>query len=129
MKGRGLLLSLFLMAPLAASTFAADVAGKWRVTISTAEGTITGLASLKQSGEAVSGWVGPSENDPIPITGTFKKGKLLMKTSPQPGRTVAFDEVELSIDGDTMSGTIEQGSHGKGTIKFVRSKSRRPTRG
>ena len=45
-----------------------------------------------------------------------------MKTSPQPGRTVAFDEVELSIDGDTMSGAIEHGSHGKGTIKFLRSK-------
>jgi hypothetical protein len=35
---------------------------------------------------------------------------------------VAFDEVELSIDGETMSGDIEQGSQGKGTIQFVRSK-------
>lgn len=122
MKSRRLLLSLFLMAPLAATTLAADVAGKWRVTISTAEGTINGLASLKQTGDAVTGWVGPSENDPIPVAGTFKKGKLVMKTSPQPGRTVAFDEVELSIDGDTMAGAIKQGSHGKGTIKFVKSK-------
>ncbi len=122
MKGRRLLVSLSLIAPLAATTLAADVAGRWRITISTAEGTITGLASLKQTGDAVTGWVGPSENDPIPITGTFEKGKLVMKTSPQPGRTVAFDEVELSIDGDTMSGTIERGSHGKGTIRFVRSK-------
>ncbi len=122
MKSRRLLLSLFLMAPWAAASPAAEVAGRWRVTISTAEGTITGLASLKQSGDTVTGWVGPSENDPIPISGTFKKGKLVMKTSPQPGRTVAFDEVELSIDGDTMSGAIEHGSHGKGTIRFVRSK-------
>ncbi len=122
MESRRLLLSLFLIAPLAAAMPAADVSGKWRVTITTAEGTITGLASLRQTRDAVTGWVGPSENDPIPITGTFKKGKLVMKTSPQPGRTVAFDEVELSIDGDTMSGAIENGSHGKGTIKFVRSK-------
>jgi hypothetical protein len=122
MKTRRLLLSLFPMALLAATSLAANVAGKWRVTISTPEGTITGLASLKQTGGEVTGWVGPSENDPIPITGTFKKGKLVMKTSPQPGRTVAFDEVELSIDGDTMSGAIEHGSHGKGTIKFVKSK-------
>jgi hypothetical protein len=122
MRTRCLLLGLLLMAPLAATTLAASVAGKWRVTISTAEGTIIGLASLKQTGDEVTGWVGPSENDPIPITGRFKKGKLVMKTSPQPGRTAAFDEVELSIDGDTMSGTFEDGSHGKGTIKFARSK-------
>src|SRR5262249_53849582 len=48
---------------------AADVSGTWRVTIATAEGTITGLASLKQTGDVVTGWVGPSEKDPIPITG------------------------------------------------------------
>jgi hypothetical protein len=122
MNSRPLLLSFVMMMLLAASAPAADVAGKWKVAFSTAEGTITGLASLKQTGDQVTGWVGRSENDPIPITGTIKKGKLLMKTSPQPGRTMAFDEVELSIDGDTMSGAIEDGSHGKGSIKFVRSK-------
>ncbi len=122
MKTRRLLLSLLLTTALAAMTLAANVAGRWTVTISTAEGTIIGLAALKQTGDNVTGWVGPSENDPIPITGTFKNGKLVMKTLPQPGRTVAFDEVELSIDGDTMSGDIKEGSHGKGTIKFMRSK-------
>ena len=122
MRIRRLLLSVVVMAPLAATALAADVAGRWNVSISTAEGTITGLASLRQTGDKVTGWVGPSENDPIPITGTFEKGKLVMKTSPQPGRTVAFNEVELSIDGDTMSGAIANGSHGKGSIKFVRSK-------
>lgn len=122
MNGRRVLLSLFLLAPLAAATFAADVTGSWRVTISTADGTITGMASLKQTGDVVTGWVGPSEKDPIPVTGTLKKGKLTMKTSPQPGRTVAFDKVDLTVGGDTMSGAIEHGSHGWGTIKFARSK-------
>jgi hypothetical protein len=122
MRIRRLLLSLCVMAPLAATALAADVAGRWAVSISTAEGSISGLASLKQARGEVTGWIGPSENDPIPITGTFKKSKLVMKTRPQPGRTVAFDEVELSIKGDTMSGAFERGSHGKGTIKFVRSK-------
>jgi hypothetical protein len=41
---------------------------------------------------------------------------------PQPGQTVAFDEVELSIKGDTMLGALEHGPHGKATIKFVREK-------
>ena len=100
----------------------ANVTGNWQVTISVAEGTIMGKGSLSQSGEVVTGWVGPSENDPIPITGKFKNGKLNIKTLPQPGRTVAFDEVELKVDADTMYGVIENGSHGKGTIKFMRPK-------
>jgi hypothetical protein len=99
-----------------------DVTGNWQVTISVADGTITGKGSLSQSGDVVTGWVGPGENDPISITGMFKKGKLIIKTLPQPGRTVAFDKVELKVNVDTMSGAIENGSHGKGTIKFIRSK-------
>ena len=99
-----------------------DVTGNWQVTISVAEGTITGKGSLSQTGDAVTGWVGPGENDPIPVTGMFKKGKLIIKTLPQPGRTVAFDKVELKVAADTMYGAIENGSHGKGSIKFTRSK-------
>ena len=99
-----------------------DVTGNWQITISVAEGTILGKGSLSQIGDVVTGWVGPSENDTIPITGMFRKDKLIIKTLPQPGRTVAFDEVELQINGDTMFGAIENGSHGKGTIKFIRSK-------
>ena len=99
-----------------------NVTGKWQVTISVAEGTIMGNGSLSQSGEEVTGWVGPSENDPIPITGKFKNGKLILRTLPQEGRTVAFDKVELKVDADTMYGVIENGSNGKGTIKFKRPK-------
>ena len=122
MRSRRVLLSLLLLALMAAATFATDVTGRWRVTISTADGTIIGIASLRQTGDVVTGWVGPSEKDPIPITGKLKKGKLTMKTSPQPGRTVAFDKVDLRVDGDTMSGAIKHGSHGEGTIKFERLK-------
>jgi hypothetical protein len=99
-----------------------DVTGNWQVTISVADGVIIGKGSLSQSGDLVTGWVGPSENDPISITGMFKKGKLTIKTLPQPGRTVAFDKVELKVSADTLYGAIENGSHGKGTIKFIRSK-------
>ena len=100
----------------------ANVTGNWQVTISVAEGTILGKGSLSQSREVVTGWVGPSENDPIPIRGKFKNAKLIIETLPQQGRTVAFDKVELKVDADTMYGVIENGSHGKGTIKFIRPK-------
>jgi len=99
-----------------------DVTGKWEITISVADGTITGKGSLSQIGDVVTGWVGPTENDTIPITGMFQKDKLIIKTVPQPGRTVAFDKAELTVNVDSLSGAIESGSHGKGTIKFMRSK-------
>ena len=110
--------SMLLLASFAAQAWAADVTGNWRVTISTSDGEITGKASLKQTGDRVTGWVGPSEDDPIPVNGILKGNKLTMKTSPQPGRTVAFDQCEVTVNGDKMAGTIDTD---KGKIEFVRS--------
>jgi hypothetical protein len=110
--------SMLLFALSVAPVRAADVTGAWRVTISTPDGTITGKASFKQTGHVVTGWVGPSENDPIPIAGTIKGNKLTIKTSPQPGRTVAFDKCDLTVKGEKMVGTIDTN---KGTIEFVKS--------
>jgi hypothetical protein len=117
MNGRLMLLSMFLLASSAAAR-AADVTGNWRVTISTSDGTISGMASFKQSGEVVTGWVGPNENDPITIDGILKKNKLTLKTSPRPGRTVAFNTCDVTVNGDRMAGTIDTD---KGTIEFVKS--------
>jgi hypothetical protein len=116
---RRALLTMVLLSPLAiVPARAADVTGNWRVTISTSDGTITGKASLKQTGYTVTGWVGPSEDDPIPVNGAVTGKKLTLKTSPQPGRTVAFDRCDLNVDGDKMVGTIDVD---KGKIEFVRS--------
>jgi len=109
---------MLLLVPLVAPARAADVTGNWRVTISKSDGEITGKASLKQNGERVTGWVGPDETDPIPVTGILKGNQLTIKTSPQPGRTVAFDKCDLTISGDKMVGTIDTD---KGKIEFVKS--------
>lgn len=112
------LLNMFLFALSVPPVRAADVAGSWRVTISTPDGAITGMASFRQTGHVVTGWVGPSESDPIPITGTIKGNKLSIKTSPQPGRTAAFSKCDLTVSRDKMVGTIDTN---KGTIEFVKS--------
>lgn len=117
MNVRVLLLSSLLLAS-SALAWAADVTGSWQVTISTSSGTMTGKASLKQTGDTVTGWVGPGEYDPIPVTGTVTARKLVIKTHPQPGRNVAFDECELTINDDKMLGTIDTN---KGKIEFGRS--------
>ena len=95
-----------------------DVTGKWRVTISTPDRELTGQGALKQAGDKVTGWVGPSENDPIPVDGTINGKHLTLRTHPQEGRTVAFDKCDVDVDGDKMVGTIDTD---KGKIEFVRS--------
>src|SRR6266446_2836949 len=117
MNGRLVLLSIFLLAS-SVPVWAADVTGNWRVTISTTDGTISGMASFKQSGYVVTGWVGPNETDPITIDGILKKNKLTLKTSPRPGRTAAFNKCDVTVKGDKMAGTIDTN---KGTIEFVKS--------
>ena len=118
MIGRLGLLSILVALLVVPAWAAADVTGSWRVTISTPDGPITGVASLKRTGHAVTGWVGPTENDPIPITGVLKGNKLTIKTFPQPGRTAAFTTCDLTVNRDKMVGTIDTD---KGTIEFVRS--------
>ena len=116
MQTRALLLGALLLAA-SALVRAADVTGNWEVTISTSDGTMTGKASLKQTGNTVTGWVGPSENDPIPVTGTMEGKKLKIRTQPQPGRSVAFSECDLSVEDDKMAGTVDSD---KGKIEFAR---------
>src|ERR1700761_1819455 len=65
----------------------ANVSGTWQVTIPKENSPITGFASLEQSGNAVTGGVGPSLDDPIPITGSVTGNQFIFQTFPQPGRT------------------------------------------
>ena len=116
MQARVLLLGALLLSS-SALVRAADVTGNWEVTISTSDGTMTGKASLKQTGDNVTGWVGPSENDPIPVKGTMEGKKLTIRMQPQPGRSVAFSECDLSVEEDKMAGTMDSD---KGKIEFAR---------
>jgi hypothetical protein len=112
------LTAMLLLGPLLGQSRAVDVTGAWRVTISTAEGeTITGYAGFKQTENAVTGWVGPAENDPIPTTGVVEGNKITLRTHPQPGRTSAFAVCNITLSGDKMIGTIDTN---KGKIEFVR---------
>jgi hypothetical protein len=122
MTTRLLIISAFLTLCASGTTEAADVTGNWAVTITTAEGKITGTASLKLTGDKVTGQIGPSGDATIPIEGVLTEPKLTLKTNPQPGRTAAFDSCELTVGDEKMIGTIQGGDAGKGTIEFVRTK-------
>ena len=116
-------LVIVLLALSVASARTADVTGHWQVTITTPEGTITGVAAFKQTGHVVTGWLGPSEDDPISITVVLKGNKLIINTHPQPGRNVAFAQCEVTVSGDKMTGTIDTN---KGTIEFVKTTATSP---
>jgi hypothetical protein len=123
MTGR-VLLTLLLFASAAANVGAADVAGRWKVTISLGNETMTGVALLKQTGDKVTGSIGPDERNQHPLDGVVKGNLVTLTTHPRPGRTVAFDKCYLTVDGEKMTGTTERnGSSDKGTIEFVRSKN------
>jgi len=122
MTRRLVTVTAFLMLCGWAATAAADVTGNWAVTITTADSTITGKASLELTGDKVTGHIGPSEDATIPIEGVLASGKLTLKTKPRPGRTAAFDSCELTVGDEKMVGTIQGGDVGKGTIEFVRIK-------
>jgi hypothetical protein len=106
-----------------AAVAAADVTGNWAVTITTwTYDKIEGKASLKLTGDKVSGQIGPSEDATILIEGVLTEDKLTLKTKPRPGRTAAFESCELTVGDERMVGTIQGGAVGKGTIEFVRIK-------
>ncbi len=102
---------------LLGSVHVEGVSGAWTVTITSADRSVTGKASLTQDGDKVTGWVGPSETDPIPVDGTVRDNHVTPHTHPQEGRNVAFARCDLTLEGDRMTGTIDSD---KGTIEFVR---------
>ena len=122
MRTRRVIVPAFVLLCFGAAIEAADVTGAWAVTITTADGKITGRAVLKQAGDKVTGHIGPSEDATIPVEGVLTKQKLTLKTNPQPGRTAAFDSCELTVGDQKMEGTIQGGDVGRGTIDFVRIK-------
>jgi hypothetical protein len=100
----------------------ADVTGRWRVTISSGDNALVGVASLDQSGEKVTGWMGPNDTDTTPVSGTLKGDRLTLKTHPKPGFAVPFDTCELTINADRLTGSIQTRDSGKSTIEFVRTR-------
>jgi len=115
------MITALLMGCDTAATQPADLTGNWAVTITTAAGKITGKASLKQTGDKVTGQIGPSDDATISIEGVLTDRRLTLKTHPRPGRTAAFDTCELTISDEKLVGTIQGGDAGKGTIEFART--------
>ena len=122
MKTR-LAVCLMILTCVAANILAADVGGRWKVTISVGGKAVTGLALLNQSGDNITGSIGADEANQHPLDGVMEGNRIVLTTHPRPGRTVAFDKCYLTLDGEKMTGTTEGGDlREKATIELVRMK-------
>jgi hypothetical protein len=120
-----LLCAAMLLLSMSFATFAADVTGTWEVTIAMTapDGSLrkdVGLALLKQSGDSITGTIGPDRNRQNPIIeGKIKDDKVTLKIMPDDTLTMTF---ELTASGDKLVGTYERtGSANKAPVQFIKS--------
>jgi len=94
-----------------------DVTGAWDVTITMADGSVSGLAILSQDGTKITGMMGAAVTDMFPVEGTWDGDNLTILARPRKGRTTAFAKCELTGTRERMTGTIDTD---KGTVEFIR---------
>jgi hypothetical protein len=117
----GVLTAVLLLAPvgqmLAAQAQQVDVTGAWDVTITTTDGSVSGLAILSQDGTRITGMIGAAITDMFPAEGTWDRDKLTILARPRKGRTTAFAKCELTGTRERLTGTIDTD---QGTIVLLR---------
>jgi hypothetical protein len=104
---------------------AADVTGKWegKITGQREDGSTsedTALLILEQKGTAISGTVGGNEEDQHPITSGRIEGNKITIAAKNANNGREY-QLELTLDGDGMSGTLVSGNR-KGQIAVKKRK-------
>ena len=109
-------LLLAVLGQMQAQAQTVDVTGAWDVTITTPNGSVSGLAILSQDGTKIVGMLGPAVTDMFPVEGTWEGDKLTILARPRKGRTTAFAKCELTGTRERLNGTIDTD---KGTIELI----------
>jgi hypothetical protein len=105
----------------ASAALAEDVTGTWQVTIYAPGGREeTGMAVFKQTGNQVTGWVGPNEQNQNPISDAVVKEDKF--TATVNGRNAGAQTLDLTVRGEEMTGTITRADGRQATVKFKRTK-------
>ena len=118
------LLSLLIAATLVVAADV-DVTGKWAGTFNMTgpngeTNDSTAVLTLKQSGAAITGTLGPTEEQQFPIQKGKIDGDKITLEADHDGHPLTFNlvlaagriagEVQISRDGQTMKGKIERGT-------------------
>ena len=106
---------------------APDLTGKWTMKVSGGPHGDTAMAlTLKQDGEKVTAGFDPGHDGEIPMTGTFVKGALTLKSSANDDGAVITMKGTLKADG-TLSGFLSS-AMGDMTWSAVREKRKSAVR-
>jgi len=64
--------------------------------------------------------MGPDIDNQHPLEGVVEGNRIAITMRPRPGRTTAFETCQLTVDGETLTGTTEGGPADQATIRLVR---------
>ena len=113
---QGRLLLLAAMLAMAASAWATEVTGKWKGSMTLESGgEQPALVMLKQSGEAVTGSQGPTEDHQFPITSGRFDGKQVTIEA-RPGAAVF--KLSMKLDGNRLTGDVYEDDQKIGTVSL-----------
>ena len=116
---RGIAAALFGLI-LASATLQAqnDVSGSWDLTINGPQGSITAGATLKQTGDIVTGTLSSPQGD-AEVKGSIKGATLSLAFTVQSPQGALDIKITGEVDGKTMKGVIDFGA---GTADFTGTK-------
>lgn len=97
----------------------AKVAGQWKFTVELGMGTGHPTVTLKQDGEKISGTY-DGRYGASPLEGTVQENKIQFTVSMTAEGTAVTGGFTGTVDGESMSGTVEFEGAGDGTWSAVR---------
>ena len=120
-----LLAVMFAMVVPAAAADDAKVAGEWKFTVESPNGTGTPTVVFKQDGGTLTGTYKGRLGE-APLKGTIKGNeiKFSLTISPQ-GQDIQID-YSGEVDGDTMKGKVKFGEMAEGTFTGKRAEASAP---
>ncbi|MGD8537238.1 MAG: hypothetical protein PVI66_00825 [Candidatus Aminicenantes bacterium] len=109
----GVALILFLIG--SAGAFDVDVTGDWEMTMESPRGgEMTRAVHFEQDGEKITVTMESRRGDEVTAEGTIKGNAIkwtVSRETPRGSMTLVY---KGTVDGDTMSGTVEFGDYGSG---------------
>ena len=118
-----LILCLAVLPSIEVRAAHANVAGAWAFTVELAMGTGRPKVTLKQDGEKLTGTY-DGRYGASPLEGTIKENKIELTVSMTAEGQAVLGVFTGSVDGDTMSGSVEFDGAGEGTWTAVRAAAR-----
>jgi hypothetical protein len=118
-----------LAAPLAGQTKdAANAAGKWNLTVTTAQGETPATLVLKKDGETLTGTVNGPQGE-FAVKGTQKAAAVTLSMTVQRDQGPLLVTLSGTQDGDTIKGGIDVGGQSAGTWSATRVEGASPQAG